>query len=142
VKVKENEYGSDWLKELALASSPARGLEPAEADNTSELLGDTIIVSHPADRASPNHTGNGLSAPNIARIDESEEEDVPEGSGGESRDPSANDQENAGRQPEDPNVENSVQIAPKRGRKDWGPATQHSSRIKGENPELLALVAA
>jgi hypothetical protein len=23
VKVKENEFGSDWLKELALASSPA-----------------------------------------------------------------------------------------------------------------------
>jgi hypothetical protein len=142
VKVKENEYGSDWLKELALASSPAQGLEPAEADNnTSELLGDTIIVSHPADRANPNHTGNGLSAPNIARIDESEE-DVPEGSGGESRDPSANDQENAGLLPEDPNLENLVQIAPKRGRKNWGPATQHSSRIEGENPELSALVAA
>jgi hypothetical protein len=122
VKVKENEYGSDWLKELALASSPARGLEPAEPaeadNNTSELLGDTIIVSHPADRANPNHTSNGLSAPNIARIGESEEEHVPEGSGGESRDSSANDQENAGLLPEDPNVENSVQMAPKRGRKD------------------------
>jgi hypothetical protein len=99
VKIKENEYGSDWLKELALASLPARGLEPAkpaEADNnTSELLGDTIIVSHLADRANPNHTGNGLSALNIARIGESEEEYVPEGSGGESRDPSANNQGNA-----------------------------------------------
>jgi hypothetical protein len=122
VKVKENEYGSDWLKELALASSPARGLEPAEPaeadNNTSELLGDTIIVSYPADRASPNHTGNGLSAPNIARIGELEEEDVPEGLGGESRDSSANDQENAGLQPEDPNVNNLVQIAPKHRRKD------------------------
>jgi hypothetical protein len=122
VKVKENKYGSDWLKELALASSPAQGLEPAkpaEADNnTSELLGDTIIVSHPADRANPNHTGNGLSAPNIARIGESEEEHVPEGSGGESRDPSTNNQGNAELQPEGLNVENSVQIAPKRGRKD------------------------
>jgi hypothetical protein len=96
VKVKENEFGSDWLKELALASSLARGLEPAEADNTSELLGDTIIISHPANRANPNYTGNGLSALSIARIDESEEEHVPKGSGGQSRDPSANDQENAG----------------------------------------------
>jgi hypothetical protein len=79
VKVKENKFDSDWLKELALASSPAQGLEPAKADNnTTELLGDTIIVSHPADKANPNHTGNGLSAPSIARIDESEEEHVPE----------------------------------------------------------------
>jgi hypothetical protein len=119
VKVKENEFGSDWLKELALASSPAWGLEPAEADNnTSESLGDTIIVSYLADRANLNYTGNGLSALNTARIDESEEHQVPEGLGGESRDPSANDQENAGLQPEGPNVENSVQIALKRGRKD------------------------
>jgi hypothetical protein len=143
VKVKENEFGSDQLKELALASSLAQGLKPAEADNnTSELLGNTIIVSHLANRANLNYTGNGLSAPNIATIDESEEEDIPKGLGGESRDPSANDQGNAGLQSEGPNVENSVQIAPKRGRKDWGAATRHSSRIKGENPELSALVAA
>jgi hypothetical protein len=102
-----------------LASLLAQGLEPAEADNnTSELLSNTIIVSHPANKASPNYTGNGLSAPNIARIDESKKEDVPESSGEESRDPSANNQENAELQPKDPNVENSVQITPKHGRKD------------------------
>jgi hypothetical protein len=142
VKVKENEYGSDWLKKLTLASLPAQRLEPAEADNTSELLSDTIIVSHLANKANPNYTDNSLSALNIARIGESEEEDVPKGTGGESRDPSKNDQGNAGLQPEGPNVKNSVQIAPKRGRKDWGAATQHFSWIEGENPELLALVAA
>jgi hypothetical protein len=122
VKVKENEYGSDWLKELVLASSPARGLKPAELakadNNTSELLGDTIIVSHPADKANLNYTSNGLSALNIARIGESEEEHVPEGLGGESRDSSANDQENARLLPKDSNVENSVQITSKRGRKN------------------------
>jgi hypothetical protein len=109
VKIKENEFGSDWLKELVLASLSAQGLKLAKADNnTSELLGDTIIVSHPTNKVNPNYTSNGLSAPNIARIGESEEEDVPEGLEGESRDPLANDQENAGLQPEDPNVENSV----------------------------------
>ena len=43
-------------------------------------------------------------------------------SGDESREPSrdieSNDRENAGLQTEESNVENSVQIAPKRGRKD------------------------
>jgi hypothetical protein len=120
VKIKENEFGSDWLKELALASLSAQGLEPAEANNTSELLGDTIIVSHLADKANLNRTGNGLSVLNTARIDESEEHYVSEGLGGESRDLSANDQENTGLQPEDPNVDNLVQIASKRERKDWG----------------------
>jgi hypothetical protein len=97
VKIKENKFGSDWLKELALASLPAQGLEPAEADNnTSELLGNTIIVSHPANKANLNYTGNSLSALNIARISESEKEDVLKGLRGESRDPSANDQGNAG----------------------------------------------
>jgi hypothetical protein len=80
-----------------LASLPAQGLKPAEADNnTFKLLSDTIIVSHLANKASPNYTNNSLSALNIARIDESEEEHVSKGLGGESRDPLANDQKNAG----------------------------------------------
>jgi hypothetical protein len=99
VKVKENEYGSDWLKELALASLSAQGLEPAEpakADNTSELLSDTIIVSYPINKANLNYISNGLSALNVARIDELKEEHVPKGLGGESRNHSANDHQNAG----------------------------------------------
>ena len=109
MKVKENEYGSDWLKELALASLPIRYLQPSQQadDNTSELLSDTIIVSHPANRVNPSHTDGGLSAPNMVRIDESEEKKA-----------LANSQENVGPQSEKPNVENSVQIAPKRGQKD------------------------
>ena len=145
VKVVESEFGSDWLKELAVASSPARNLEPNRpviANNTSELLDDTIIVSHPLDRANPSRTGDGLSAPNTARIEEIRDVSTSEMSGDESRDIEPNDRENAGLQTEESNVENSVQIAPKRGRKDWGPATRHSSRIQGENPELSALVAA
>jgi hypothetical protein len=105
-----------------LASSPAQGLEPAEPaeadNNTSELLSNTIIVSHLTNKANPNYTGNGLSALNIARISESEKEYVPKRLGGESRDSLANDQENAGLQPKDPNVENSVQITLKHRRKD------------------------
>jgi hypothetical protein len=112
VKVKENKYSFNWLKELALASSPTQGLEPAkpaEADNnTSELLNNTIIVLHLANKANPNYISNGLSALNIARIGESEKKHVLKGLGGESRDFLANDQENAGLLPKDPNIKNSV----------------------------------
>jgi hypothetical protein len=45
VKIKKNEFGFDWLKELALASLLVQRLKPAKANNTSELLGDTIIVT-------------------------------------------------------------------------------------------------
>jgi hypothetical protein len=56
----------------------------------------TIIVLHLADKANLNYISNGLSALNTARINELEEEHVPKGSGEKSRDPSANNQENAG----------------------------------------------
>jgi hypothetical protein len=60
------------------------------------LLSNIIIVLHLVNNANLNYTNNSLSVLNIARINESKEEDILKGLGKELCDPLANNQENAG----------------------------------------------
>ena len=72
VKVIKNKFGSDWLKELAVASLSIRNLESNRLvitnNNTSELLSNIIIILYLFNKANLSYTDNGLSALNIAKI--------------------------------------------------------------------------
>jgi len=104
VKAHENKLGSDWLKELASQSSPSPppgNHGNADNDDDSVLLGDTIIVAPPIEQQIP-----------------AEDEAT---AATDAADDYASD---------DPAVQEPTTQVRKR-RKDYGPPTRHSDRLRG-----------